>query len=194
VHGLVNRSIQSFVTAMHGEAAWRRVAEAAGNGIRDYEALNPYSDADTLALLRGVERALGKPRARFLEDLGIWVVTSGADTPVRRLLRFCGPDFVEFLHSLDELPGRARLAVEGLVLPWLDLREHTASSYTVTLGPGLPGFGHVLAGILQAMADDYGALALIETAAAGPGGEVLTIRLFQAHYAAGTEFRLAGTR
>jgi hypothetical protein len=189
MHGLVNRSIQMFTTEVYGADTWASVVAHSARGRSDFHALSTYEDIETELLMAATERVLRKSAATLLEDIGIWLVT-GESRPVRRLLRFCGTDFVEFLHSLDELPGRARLGIDGLELPSLELREHTPGLYTLALGPGMPGFGRVLLGMLRAMADDYGALALIEHCGGGPVPEMLEIRVVQTDYTQGRAFDL----
>ncbi|MCR8725064.1 heme NO-binding domain-containing protein [Frigidibacter sp. ROC022] len=190
MHGLINRSIQVFLTETYGERAWLAVARGSGAEIADFESMQSYDDAVTGMILAAAERVLQKPRARILEDIGTWLIAKRQPDTVRRLLRFGGVDFVEFLYSLDDLPGRVRLAVNDLDLPAMELEEHAPFTYTLTLRGGPPGFGQVLQGLLQAMADDYGALAVIEQTAARPGLEVLRIQLFQTDYALGRGFQL----
>ncbi len=60
----------------------------------------------------------------LLEDLGTYLVSHPNVQGLRRLLRFGGAGFIDFLHSLDELHDRARLAVPDLDLPQLELRDH----------------------------------------------------------------------
>jgi hypothetical protein len=187
MHGLINRSIQVFVTDTYGERAWLAVARSSGAEIADFESMHRYDDAVTEQVLDAVERVLSKPRAQVLEDIGTWLVAGQKPDTVRRLLRFGGVDFVEFLHSLDDLPGRVRLAVADMDLPSLDLRETAPGVFRLVLENGAPGFADVLRGLLQAMADDYGALAMIERD--GPG-EALTIRLFKADYSEARQFSL----
>lgn len=191
MHGLVNRSIQVFVSEVYGPTTWSRVAAQSPTGCSEFNALRIYDDVVSEHLLRAVCDVLDKSRDSVLEDLGTWLVT-GKSLPVRRLLRFGGTDFVEFLHSLDDLPGRARLAVRTLELPSLELREHAPFTYSLTIGPQMPGFGHVLLGMLRAMADDYGALALMDHAGGHGMPDVVSIRLVQADYAQGKAFDLAG--
>lgn len=209
MHGLVNRSIQGFVTGSYGCRAWIAVARASGAEIGDFESLQVYDDAVTEQLLGAVERVLDKPRVRVLEDLGTWLVTKQRPDTVRRLLRFGGVDFEDFLHSLDDLPGRVRLAVPNLILPPMELVEQAPSVFLLRIGPGPGGFGALMVGLLRAMADDYGALAVLELASpvpsavtarcctsapAGPEGtEEVEIRLIQADYASGRDFRLSAT-
>ena len=190
MHGLINRSIQSFVCDAHGPQAWAAITRLTPSGITDYEALLSYPDQETEDLISAAERALDKPRDHLLEDLGTWLVTSANLAPVRRLLRFGGTDFVEFLHSLDELPGRARLAVNGLELPALELRDHASLTYSIGLPAEASNFGPVLQGVLQAMSDDYGALALFALSVRPNGDSVLQIRVFKTDHAAGNAFDL----
>ncbi len=187
MHGLINRSIQVFVTDTYGERAWLAVARSSGAEIADFESMHSYDDAITDQVLGAVEKVLAKPRAQVLEDIGTWLIAGRHPDTARRLLRFGGVDFVEFLHSLDDLPGRVRLAVADLELPALELREIEPGTYRLTLDGGAPGFADVMRGLLQAMADDYGALAMIERADAA---EALTIRLFKADYAKARQFTL----
>lgn len=195
MHGLINRSIQCFVTETHGEAAWTSLAREAGVERSGFEALQSYDDAVTTALLGASVRVLDKSQGRLLEDIGTWLVTNRQPDTVRRLLRFGGVDFVEFLHSLEDLPDRVRLAVNDLDLPAMEVMEHAPGCFTVTLGAGTLGFGPVLLGLVRAMADDYGALAVIEQTGGGAGPEVLAVRLFQTDYAQGRDFQLgAGAR
>jgi hypothetical protein len=190
MHGLINRSIQCFVTETYGEPAWTSVAREAGGEWTDFESLQVYDDAVTTALLSAAARVLDKSAGRVLEDIGTWLVTNRQPDTVRRLLRFGGVDFVDFLHSLEDLPGRVRLAVNDLELPTMEVMQHAPDCFTVTLGACALNYSPVLLGLVQAMADDYGALAVIEQAGNGGGPYVLTVRLFQTDYAQGRDFQL----
>ncbi len=105
-------------------------------------------------------------------------------------MRFSGVDFLDFLESLDDLPGRARLAVSDLDLPQLELREHSAEQFSLTCKGGIPGTGHLFAGVLRAMADDYGALVFLEHLGEGDGVETVAINLLEAEFAEGKGFDL----
>ncbi|MGR3662642.1 MAG: heme NO-binding domain-containing protein [Paracoccaceae bacterium] len=110
---------------------------------------------------------------------------------VRRLLRFGGETFAEFLHSLDELPGRSLLAVPELTLPALDLQEYSAGNFTLKCTFDFPGHGHVLVGVLRAMADDYGALAVLEHMGSNGGCETIFIQLTDTQFSNGRSFNLS---
>lgn len=188
MHGLVNRSVQCFLRDTYGAALWGSVAAEVGLDPQGFEALMYYDDALTDAVIGAAARTLGKPREALLEDVGIYLVSL---EPLRRLLRFGGASYEDFLQSLDELPDRVRLAVPDLDLPDLTLRALGPWRYTLEARAPRPGFGAVFAGILRAMADDYGSLALIEAGAAGGPVETVGIELLDAFFAAGREFDLA---
>ena len=184
MHGLINRSLQCFLRDTYGASCWAAVAEAAALDPAGFEAMLRYDDAVTEAVLDAAASRLGKPRAALLEDWGMFLASL---EPLRRLLRFGGVGYVDFLHSLDELPERARLAVPDLDMPDLTLSPRGADRFALACRAGKPGFAAVFAGILRAMADDYGALVLIDP---GPGEEV-QIELLQTRYSAGRGFDLA---
>lgn len=191
MHGLMNRAIQGFLRNTYGDPVWSGVARAADLPPEGFEAMLSYDDALTDAMLRAAATALGRSRETILEDVGTWLVSSSAGQPLRRLLRFGGVSFTDFLHSLEDLPGRGRLALPTLGLPTLDLDEPQPGLYALTCH-GMPGFGHVLVGVLRAMADDYGALVLLDHAE-GPGGrETVRIHLLAADFAEGRRFDLVG--
>ncbi|MDK3018088.1 heme NO-binding domain-containing protein [Pseudodonghicola flavimaris] len=190
MHGLINRAIQSFVCNTYGEDRWRNVTEAAGLGFSDFEAMLTYEDDLTDDVLNALCVELRRDRSEVLEDLGTYLVSHPAVEALRRLLRFGGETYVDFLYSLDELPGRARLAVNDLVLPAMELREIRPGQFSLTCEPGLPGFGWVMMGILRAMADDYGSLVMLEHAGARGGAEVIAILLVESAFAEGRAFEL----
>jgi len=190
MHGLINRAVQTFVCQTYGRERWQQVTEAAGLGFTEFEAMLIYDDDQTLRVLDALCADLGRPQSEVLEDLGTYLVSNPAVESLRRLLRFGGVTYVEFLHSLDDLPDRARLAVEDLHLPSLELRERTSGQFSLTCGPGLPGFGWVMMGVLRTMADDYGALAFLEYEGRYDESDVIAITLIETSFAEGRSFEL----
>jgi hypothetical protein len=190
MHGLINKAIQSFVCHTYGPARWAQVAESAGLGFTDFEAMLIYEDSQTLNVLDALCSDLERSRAEVLEDVGTFLVSNPKVESLRRLLRFGGVSYVEFLHSLDDLPDRVRLAVSDLHLPGLELREHATNQFSLTCQPGLPGYGSVMMGVLRSMADDYGALAILEHNGQVLGAEVIAITLIESAFAEGRSFDL----
>lgn len=192
MHGLVNRSLQCFVTDTYGTPAWLTVCAAAGTAQTDYEAMLDYDDRETTALLRAAARHLGKRPDLLLEDLGHYLVTHPARDSFRRLLRFGGADFAEFLHSLADLRDRSRLVLPEIELPRIDVMETAADEFCLSLHRGARALGPLALGVLRAMADDYGTLALFHRQPpARPGApEVITVQLLSAHHSEGRSFVL----
>jgi len=188
MHGLINRSFQCFLRDTYGVSLWNTVAEAAGLAPEGFEAMMNYDDGLTYAVLASASNALAKPRDALLEDLGSFLVSI---EPLRRLLRFGGVDYVEFLYSLDELPDRVRLALPDLDLPDLSLAAISETRFELTIHTDQPGYVPAFVGILRAMADDYGALALIETGESVWLTDTICIELLHNRFASGRSFDLS---
>ena len=191
--GLINQAIERFARDTYGDALWTEVAGRAGLGSQRFEAMLTYDPALAGRVLDALALVLARPRDEVLEDIGTYLVTAPRSDALRRLLRFSGTGFLDFLYSLDDLPARARLAVPELTLPQLELREHTAQSYSLMVRSktraGLR-FGHLVLGLLRAMADDYGALVLLEHKGASGTKEVLGITLLDMAFTQARDFDL----
>ncbi|MEP1585964.1 MAG: heme NO-binding domain-containing protein [Tateyamaria sp.] len=190
MHGLINRAIQCFVSDSYGTDNWVEVARVANLRFVEFESMLVYDDDLTPNLLDSVSYVLNRPRDDVMEDIGTYLVSHPNVERLRRLLRFGGVTFVEFLHSLDDLPDRARLAVSDLTLPRIELREHGPGHFSLICESPLVGYGHVVMGVLRAMADDYGALAVLEHAGSGKGVETISITLIETEFAEGRSFEL----
>jgi len=191
MHGLINRAIQSYLRDTFGLARWAEIARRARIGIDSFEPMLIYPPEMTEAVLAAACDLLERPREGMLEDMGTYLVSTPQLEALRRLLRFGGCDFEEFLHSLEDLPGRGRLALPDLDLPDLVLMASDAGRYRLRCRASLPGTGYVMMGLLRAMADDYGALVLLDYLGATPDGEEIAIELLEAGFAAGRGFDLA---
>ncbi|AXI55577.1 heme NO-binding protein [Sulfitobacter sp. JL08] len=190
MHGLINKAIERFVRDTCGDPDWDRIVAAAGLEYSGFEAMLRYDPAVTVQVLAAASEVLARPPGDILEDIGTYLVSNPNVEALRRLLRFGGADFVEFLHSLDDLPDRARMAVSDLDLPDIELREHAVGRFSLICRSEQPGFGHVLVGVLRAMADDYGALVLLEHHGRHAGTETVSIVLIEHKFAQGRNFCL----
>lgn len=191
MHGLINRSLEGFLKATYGNDLWRTVMDELDIGFDTFEPMFSYDDALTQAVVDSAARRLVKQREDLLEDFGTYLVADPRSERVRRLLRFGGVDYADFLHSLDDLRGRARLAVPDLDLPVLELREVGEGEFTLTCCTKQDGYAHVLLGVLRALADDYGALVFIEMLARTDDTDTMSIRLLEAGFSEGRDFSLA---
>ena len=206
MYRLINRSIQCFLQDVYGADLWERASRLAGLDEDGVDLLVASDARMTRDLLDHAAPLLGKSQEVLLEDLGTYLVSHPNCESVRRLLRFSGETFEDFLLSLDDLPDRARLAVPDLVMPALRLLDEGDGRFVVEMSGegagGVPGFAEVVGGALRALADDYGALVLIEVeppeperpdASAGPAaeGRRITLSLLEHDFSAGRHFSLA---
>lgn len=159
---LLLRSLQGYVLDTFGTASWQDICQAAGQTTMKFEPMLRYETglADRVADIAA--RVLGRPVEAVWEDVGTHLVTNADREGVRRLLRFGGLHFIDFLHSLEELPGRARLALPDIDPPEVTLQEVGPDRFELRCRSVLKAPHRVLTGLVTAMADDYGALCLIE--------------------------------
>ena len=190
MHGLINRAIQSFVCATYGRECWMQATEEAGFGFSEFEAMLVYDREKSYRILDVLSTELKRPRDDFLEDLGTYLVSHPDMEGLRRLLRFGGVTYVEFLHSLDDLADRVRLAVSDLDLPSLELQERSPTEFELHCHAGLEGYSSVMVGILRAMADDYGALVMLTHAGDRNGVDIISMILVESAFAKGRHFDL----
>ena len=196
MHGLIARTLQCFLQDTYGQAVWQDICRAARFDTSEFEAMLDYETATVQAVLNAAVNRLNKPREVILEDIGTYLITHRNNEGLRRLMRYGGVDFIDFLHSLEELPGRARLAVADLSLPALELSDSAAGQFLLVCrdkGLMLPGFGNVLVGVLRSMADDYGALVLLDHLGGEDASECIRISVIETDYAEGRGFELSAS-
>jgi hypothetical protein len=121
-----------------------------------------YDDEITDRILDGLTKVLGRDRSDLLEDFGTFVVSETTLQSVRKLLRFGGENYVEFLQSLEDVHDRAKIALPDLDVPQFELESHSENQFVLNYRFEKLGMGAVFLGLLRGMADDYGALILID--------------------------------
>jgi len=191
MYGLVNRALQRFICNSYGESAWTEIAQVSGLRLDEFEPLLLYPDELTERIVAAAALRLRQGPGELLEDLGTFLVAHPSYEAARRLLRFGGSDFVEFLQSLDELPDRARLALPGLDFPRISVDMPRPGRIVLACGRGLPGFSRVLTGLLRGLADDYGTLAMIDHADSTGEEALINVDIHNASFTRARRFDLA---
>lgn len=180
MNGLVDRGIIEFLEATYGAPFAQRVvadvAHAEGQSADEVRGLGRK-------VLAEASGRLVKAPSEMLEDLGGWLTRIEA---IRRLLRFSGRDFPDFLLSLEELPDRAHLVLPRLSLPRLSVGRD-GHGVLVALLPPDPDWQALLIGLIRGMADDHGALCLISAE-----GARIRVDIWDAQFAEGKGFTLGG--
>lgn len=192
MHGLINRAFQRFIVDTYGPADWVQIAARCDLDAAGFETLLVYPDSVTVRIVAAAADQLGKPKYVLLEDLGTYLVTHSNLEAVRRLLRFGGADFVEFLQSLPDLSERAALVVQDLSLPRIDILVQAPGQVQLRSDFAFPGHGHVLVGLLRSLADDYGALVLLDHCGGANAVETISVQLLDENFGHGRAFELAG--
>lgn len=190
MHGLVNKALQDFLLETYGREIWDAIRRDAGLEFDRFEPMMQYDSILTQRVLHAVSFRLARTSESFLEDVGTWLVTRSDHDAIRRLLRFGGQDFFDFLCSLDELPGRLKLAIPHFDVPLFHLAFDGASKATVLLTWPEVNLTPIVVGALRAMADDYGALVLLEAQDSERLGSVIEVELLDNAFADGRGFDL----
>lgn len=191
MHGLVHKGLGCFVSQTFGPDVWRQLCAASGQP-EEIETFATYDDDITTRLLFGASTVLDRPKKEILEDFGTYLVTSEQTQALRRLMRFGGDTFFDFLDSLDDLPGRVRLALNDLDFPDIAVTENAPNAFLIDVSAQMPGFAFVLVGMLRALADDYGALAEIDHIDRNDRGDTLSVNIHDVGFGQGREFALVG--
>ncbi|MCX7289256.1 MAG: heme NO-binding domain-containing protein [Rhodobacterales bacterium] len=184
---LLLRSLQGYVRDTFGLSVWQAICRPGNLSVQTYEPMLRYDPGTADTVAQRAADVLGRQVETVWEDMGTYLVTNPGHEGVRRLLRFGGVSFADFLHSLEEMPGRARLALPDLDLPEITLNELGPDLFDIRCRSRVKGMTRVLVGMLTAMADDYGSLCLIESEEA----ESIRVRVMENSHGTARRFDLA---
>lgn len=162
MHGLINRGLQMFIRDMYGPDVWQGICLRAKIDFVNFETMLLYPDELTERVITSTCAALGRSREEVLEDFGTYVVSHPNLSSIHDLLKLGGDTYEEFLLSLDDFYDRGQIALPDLEVPRFELVPMTSSRFRLKYEYEKPGYGAVFLGLLRAMADDYGALVLID--------------------------------
>lgn len=151
---LIDHALRAFLVKTYGQDLVQHVSGET-DGLRFRPEL-PVVEFATTGLSTAASH-LSKAPCEMFEDLGAWLTQI---EPIRRLLRFSGRDFHDFLLRLEELPGRAHLVLPKLGVPPLVIEAQDHCVWLIMPRP-VPAWQHLLTGLVRSMADDYGALCVI---------------------------------
>jgi hypothetical protein len=184
---LLLRSLQGYVRDTFGAPLWQAVCRRAALTTETFEPMLRYDPGTADRVAQSAAEILGRPVETIWEDMGTYLVTNPGHEGVRRLLRFGGASFADFLLSLEEMPGRARLALPDLRFPEMTLTELGPDRFEIRCLSRISGLPRVLVGILTSMADDYGTLCVIEAAEKSR----ISVHILDSMHAEGRRFDLA---
>ena len=190
--GVVNKTIEAFVCQRYGDKLWADLLIVLSLPGYEFEAMLTYEDGITYDLIDRLAKRQSKMHQDVLENIGGYLVAEDSQASIRRLLRFGGATFENFLLSLDDLNDRVALALDILEMPMIRVLPLSAEKIHVRVAPKWHGFSDVLVG-LRALADDYGALVFMDRLADTDQTEFIEVILIDHHHSAGTSFDLAAS-
>lgn len=185
MYGVFNRGLQCYVRDIHGPQVWEETCLRAELPFFNFETMLQYNDDITERVLAALSQVLKRPRAEVLEDFGTYAVSEDHLSVVRRLLRFGGENYEEFLHSLEDVHDRAKMALPDLDTPRLRLTPHSETEFSLHYRFAKPCYGTMFLGMLRGMADEYGALIVIDHSSrrrAGMDMDVFKISVINDHW------------
>lgn len=178
---LVYSAVEGFLNDVYGGSFCARVVERTLNDETRSRA-RPNSQAGAVAVMAAAAEELNKSLTELWEDLGAWLAQRKS---IRRLLRFSGRDFADFLFGLPEFPDYVRLVVPDASIPPMTVLPKTDMVQIIVHHPGVE-WQHVMTGLVRAMADDYGVLGLVSSEEDG-----IAVQISDEAFAEAREFRLA---
>jgi hypothetical protein len=179
--------LQGYVRDTFGAPLWQAVCRRGALTTETFEPMLSYDPGTADRVAQSAADVLGRPVETIWEDMGTYLVTNPGHEGVRRLLRFGGASFADFLVSLEEMPGRARLAMPDLRFPEMTVAELGPDRFEIRCLSRICGFPRLLVGILTAMADDYGTLCMIEA----NDESRISVRILDSTHAEGRRFDLS---
>ena len=192
MNSLIIRALKAFVRDIYGNESWEKVLSVSDWHTAEIEILSIISDTEAQLLFESAAKVLSKSDCEVKEDLGGYLVSHPNMSSLRRLLRFGGDNFAEFLYSLDDFYERSTLALPDVVFPRLNLLETGAGTFTLSCIWEHPHYANVVVGILRGMADDYGALVLLEPLGYRQDRDLIGITVAEASFAPPRDFAIAG--
>ncbi len=189
MHGFISKGVLCFVRDVHGPKMLDRVVQAVGVDLESPELYLTTDETVPTRAMTIVSNSLNRPLDDVLEDFGTYLICHENTSALRRLMRFSGHDFEDFLAALPDLAPRVRMAVPGLLLPAIDIDEFS-SGRTIRVHGGLDGFAQVIVGVIRAMADDYGALVQVDLERGHDDLWLVQVIVFDTGFGAGREFSL----
>lgn len=124
MHGAINRGLQAYVCEIFSNEIWEDTCGRAELGSYNFETLLFYDDEITDRVLDALTKVLNRERSDIIEVLGSFVVSESTLQSVRKLLRFGGENYVEFLQSLEDVHDRAKIAMPDFDVPQFELETH----------------------------------------------------------------------
>jgi hypothetical protein len=168
MYGLINQAVKDLVCSTGGEHLWRRVCTTARIDVEDFDALEPYPDDVTFALVAAASEHLGVPQAEILRRFGRhWILFTAAHG-YRDILAMFGRDFRACLRNLNRMHAHMGAMMPELRPPRFVTEEQSPDRLDVHYYSPRQGLADLVVGLLEGLAEKYGERIQIEAKSQRP--------------------------
>lgn len=157
MYGLINQAIKDMVlTTPDGEQKWHEICQAVRVSEADFEALQPYQDSMTSALVQATAQKLNTSSEDILYKFGYHWISFTAEQGYGEIVDLFGKDFRTCLKNLNRMHGHMGAMMPALNPPRFTLTEHSPDRVTLHYFSIREGLGPMVVGLLDGLADKYG--------------------------------------
>ena len=156
MYGLINRAVRQLITQEFGEAAWEKIAAAAGCAGVDFVGMETYPDELTYTLVGCASEVLEVPAEQLLHAFGTYWTKYSAQEGYLELLDMTGDTFEEFISQLDDLHARIALIFPKLQPPSFEFEELEEGHGLLHYYTDRPGLAPMVCGLLEGLAERFG--------------------------------------
>ena len=156
MYGMVNNAVREHALATWGDEVWGRMAEAAHIPVDGCAALQPYADAQTVALLAAAAGHAGKPLQDILRDVGRAWVAYADSTAFAPLLATAGSDPATMIENLDAMHMHIKASLPELVMPRFACARGADGVLEVVYESEREGWFRFVEGLFEGLAARFG--------------------------------------
>ena len=155
MYGIINQAVKDLICAQGGQELWIRVCEDAGIGLQEFDALEPYSDDVTFALVAAASKHLGVPETEVLRQFGHhWILFTAAQG-YGEIMNMFGRDFRSCLKNLNRMHGHMGAMMPHLRPPRFVVDECSDDRFVLHYYSDRVGLGKLVVGLLEGLAQKY---------------------------------------
>jgi len=178
MYGMVNKSVESMVRSLHGDAVWEDIKARAGVTTISFVSNEPYDDEITYKLVGAASEVLKAPAEQILEAFGEYWVLETARGSYPDLMAATGQTLPVFLMNLNKLHVRVGMIFPKLQPPSFvctDVQEKSLRLHHHTHRGGLAPFTIGLVKGLGKLLGTPATVSLVESREKGADHDVFAV-------------------
>jgi len=123
MYGLVNRAVESFVLASHGQEVCKEIKENAGVELEYFNTMHAYDDSVTYNLVGAASKVLDLDAALILKEFGKYWIVFAKKEGYKHYFTLGGGNFIQFLKNLDRMHSNIQKTYTELKPPSFKCEE-----------------------------------------------------------------------